>query len=562
MDEEGENDRLVREYSLGTTASDLVNGRTTLFCCLCCGIPFALPDDSYIYQQNNKDVRHFIWFTHYVRRQLRLYDRSRASTKQWQLELSHYLHSYLHKNILASSLSGGGEYAADGPPKNAWDNQESFVAAAVQLISSIKEATGCCSPTTSTMTKPPIIDLSDEQFLNYKNSWCNACNIAATHAIRIKQILGIKKKTDRVKGVPCNPMHLPLGMRAMHDTYLFIYLVASFLSVLLSRSMSPDISQTEAFRHDCLIRLYTSYLIYTLATKLSDRNIFPGVDMSFEHWHMFYFNDLQLWERQKKGSVSDLRTNLRYFYNNSNDSPNNDSSSSWHSFVGLPLSVGMNYGEQRSAIEIIQRVTHVVKKHWYVLDIQMPLTSKNRLDASKVKEHRDFHDWLPWKHDANRTVQNVTSNPAANLAPAPFCCINDEDFFRQNYDESVSSRVERKMYFQDYRIPLSLFFHRMYVNMDMHFGSRQDLHNAMARQVLFFSCIVLFCPRVTTPRGGTGTYPACTGSCRLRTGRRQNSAGVQCCWRGSGRKTLQMKGICPAWVAFNFLKLLLKTQHY
>ena len=118
-------------------------------------------------------------------------------------------------------------------------------------------------------------------------------------------------------------------------------------------------------------------------------------------------------------------------------------------------------------------------RHWYVLDIHLT-ASKNRFDRVKAKEHRDFHDWLPWKRDANRTVYNVTANPAANLAPAPFCCINDADFFRQNYDESVSGPT-REPYTQSFQIPLSFFFHRLYVNMDMHFSGRQDLHNALAQ---------------------------------------------------------------------------------
>ena len=384
-----------------------------------------------------------------------------------------------------------------------WENQTQLVTAATHLIACIREAVGFPRSSNATMTEPPM-NLSDENLLDFKNPWCNACNTAATHAIRIKQVLGIQKGSKQLPGVPTFPLQLPIGMRIMHDTYMFIYLIANFLAVLLARSVSPDISPTEvrtasyyladddfnlckhvlqlakicsllkqAFRHDGLIRLYTSYLIYMLAVKLHNQN--PFGDLSFEHWHMFYFNDLQLWDRQTLSVSSSytVRTNLRY------PSRQASSESSWHNFgAGTAAPVAMAYGEQKSAVEIIRRVAEVVKRHWYVLDL--PLSPRNRTDLTKAREHRDFHDWLPWKHDANQTVYNVTSNPAANLAPAPFCCINDGDFFRQNYDESVLG-PQRKPYTQSFQIPLSLFFHRMYVNMDLHFGGRQDLHNAMAR---------------------------------------------------------------------------------
>lgn len=72
-------------------------------------------------------------------------------------------------------------------------------------------------------------------------------------------------------------------MRAMHDTYLFIYLVATFLSVLLARFNSPDISAVDSFRHDGLIRLYVAYLMFTIAVKFSG-GVNPFGDLSFEHW--------------------------------------------------------------------------------------------------------------------------------------------------------------------------------------------------------------------------------------------------------------------------------------
>ena len=77
-----------------------------------------------------------------------------------------------------------------------------------------------------------------------------------------------------------------MGMRTMHDAYLFIYLVATFLAVLLARFNSPEITATECFRHDGLIRLYVGYLLFTLAKRFSGGGggSNPFGNLSFEHW--------------------------------------------------------------------------------------------------------------------------------------------------------------------------------------------------------------------------------------------------------------------------------------
>lgn len=229
----------------------------------------------------------------------------------------------------------------------------------------------------------------------------------------------------------------------------------------------------QAFRHDCLVRLYVGYLLYTLTVRLNSAAVFR--DLSFEHWYMFYFNDLQLWERQKvalmagRGAATPL-TNLISRLCRTGGSQTGRRN------AAISSTIVPTYGEQLLVSEIIDRVADLAGEHWYVLDIG--LASRNALDRMKAADHRDFHGWLPWKHDLNRTVYMVTRNPAARLAPAPFCCINDDDFFRQNYDESTNMN---EPYARSFSIPLSLFFHRLYVNMDMHFGNRKDLHMALAK---------------------------------------------------------------------------------
>jgi hypothetical protein len=87
---------------------------------------------------------------------MRLHDRSIASTKQWQLEMSHYLHRYLHKNIVLSSrfshpppppatLSSSASVPSSNHPVNGnfWKDQAQFIPAATRLIQSIRVNSFC-----------------------------------------------------------------------------------------------------------------------------------------------------------------------------------------------------------------------------------------------------------------------------------------------------------------------------------------------------------------------------------------------------------------------------------
>ncbi len=92
--------------------------------------------------------------------------------------------------------------------------------------------------------------------------------------------------------------HLPIGMRMMHDAYLFIYLIATFISVMLSK-VNANMNQTQLWRTDGLIRLYVGYLLFVLSERLNP----VKRSMTFEQWYMFFFFDVQLWERATKAHL-------------------------------------------------------------------------------------------------------------------------------------------------------------------------------------------------------------------------------------------------------------------
>lgn len=76
------------------TAQDMIDaasctGRSTLFCCLSCGMPYAFPDHAYM--SDDRQVREILFFVHKIRHQIRQQDNNRASTMQWQVVLGLHL---------------------------------------------------------------------------------------------------------------------------------------------------------------------------------------------------------------------------------------------------------------------------------------------------------------------------------------------------------------------------------------------------------------------------------------------------------------------------------------
>lgn len=64
-------------------AATTCTGRSTLFCCLACGMPYAFPDNAYM--SADQQVREVLLFVHKVRHEVRKQDNNKASTMQWQV---------------------------------------------------------------------------------------------------------------------------------------------------------------------------------------------------------------------------------------------------------------------------------------------------------------------------------------------------------------------------------------------------------------------------------------------------------------------------------------------
>ena len=90
--------------------------------------------------------------------------------------------------------------------------------------------------------------------MDYTSQCCKACNLQATNHQSIKSMLfgsGMpKSKRDGLRPFNAIPMStsLPMGMRLMHDAYVFIYIMATCIASLMrciSNQASPEPTQTK-----------------------------------------------------------------------------------------------------------------------------------------------------------------------------------------------------------------------------------------------------------------------------------------------------------------------------
>lgn len=193
QDDNGDSNDDVASIFSRSAIMDLVSGRQTIFCCLSCGIPFALSNDAYIYR--DEKIQEFVRFTHSVRKQVSLNDRTRGSSMQWQLNLAHYLHRYLHRHIKLSAASASAEEAG-GESRREWRDQAAFVQGATHLIACIQSIIPPKASSNNQSDRffqaPPIV--MDDAFMDITSPCCHACSISASHTVKIKKALGIYQK--------------------------------------------------------------------------------------------------------------------------------------------------------------------------------------------------------------------------------------------------------------------------------------------------------------------------------------------------------------------------------
>ncbi len=195
---------------------------------------------------------------------------TKASTMQWQSNRCHYIHSFLHANIIChlstadpahwtrvatyfkarkrGGANGGSQNKGMEDPqarmkdasqvqgrRRMWSKE--LVSVFNNLISAVRFKQGNApAPNGGNM-----MFVLTEELMNFTSEWCNACNIEATNHIRNKEMLFGKNATEEDRGAfkPCLnlPMcsDLPMGMKHLHDAYLFIYIMCAFLAVFIRK---------------------------------------------------------------------------------------------------------------------------------------------------------------------------------------------------------------------------------------------------------------------------------------------------------------------------------------
>jgi hypothetical protein len=136
-------------------------------------------------------------------------------------------------------------------------------------------------------------------------------------------------------------------------------------------------------------------------------------------WHekqcryIFYFNDLQIFERYTSSGIRSSYTNLLTILTE----PNGENPPK-HNYSQLPM--GMLKGNDLSIVDITERAVQISNKHWWEIHCSQsvmtslffqdndiwPSWNRYALDVYNVSKrnnarHKNYHDWLPWKHMEN-----------------------------------------------------------------------------------------------------------------------------------------------------------------
>jgi hypothetical protein len=290
-------------------------------------MPFMFSDEAYAC--TDREVRDVILFVHRIRAEVRKSDtKTKASpSTQWQAEHSHYLHRYLHANVLFHISAADKDHWArvathfNAARDMAGKSPETLVSNAAKIKDPGKRTTSWSLPVAKAFNA--LIDsvrfggssgdrndaggcmfVLDEKCMSFTGEWCRACNLEATNHERIKGMLfsssseatSVKDGFLSFKPFSNIPMgcDLPMGMRIMHDSYVFCYLICTFVAVLISKlhqAKDPP-SPTQVWRIRCLIRLYVGYLLFTLSDAMNT----VKSTLSFNQWYIIYYSDLQVWE--------------------------------------------------------------------------------------------------------------------------------------------------------------------------------------------------------------------------------------------------------------------------
>lgn len=245
----------------------IMQGRSSLWCCLCCGMPFTYPEEGHDIPSDR--VQALISVSRAVR--LGTTDPEMPHT-QWNSSLSGLLSGDMVVEVMEGTISV--------------ENQEdwgSLVEAVVELTDSLNVSNGDFN---SERLRKCLVE--DKGF-----AVCEGC-ISVGHELIGQGFSGLDKEDNartRKKLFSTN-----------NDSDIVpnaCLLLASHVSGLVVARLRTGagyvLSEPRAWRAECLTRLYIGKMIYTLLASYDLQNL------AFEPWYMYVFHPLIEWENIFRG---------------------------------------------------------------------------------------------------------------------------------------------------------------------------------------------------------------------------------------------------------------------
>lgn len=163
------------------------------------------------------------------------------------------MREYMHDVPFQDDVEDGvdGLHTLTEDRRSTWSRP--LVSAFSRLVGAVRFRQGGAKNATGNM-----LLVLDEHIMEYTSEWCNACNMEATNHLKIKRRLFGEDATEEDRGV-FRPLlnvplssDLPLGMRLMHDTYLFIYTMCTCIAVFISNLTTNATKQAKVRERDLI----------------------------------------------------------------------------------------------------------------------------------------------------------------------------------------------------------------------------------------------------------------------------------------------------------------------
>lgn len=181
--------------------------------------------------------------------------------------------------------------------------------------------------------------------------------------------------------------------------------------------ITPFHLSLQIWRIQGLIRLYVGFLLFTLSDAMNPAKR----EYSFEQWYMFYFYDLQIWEKVMEHEVyGDERPILTNLGISTLFPSRYTSGSSLGATLSSTVSSGFGSSSESQVAEVARRVGQLARQYWFLLDHHAMTHARrweaenNARDGSSRSSSSKLHlakailqyvNWLPMNPETNSVAR-------------------------------------------------------------------------------------------------------------------------------------------------------------